>query len=211
LFAWCCVALQWIGHGISEEEAAEGARFARQAIDAGQEDPDALAMGGWGIFLLAGALTSGLNAIERALVLNPNFAFGWSFCGWPRACLNRPAQAIEALQQAMRLSPFDPQHWAFYGGLALAHLVAGRHQEAVEWADLALHEQTRDWTVMAFKAAACGHLDRLDDGRSCVTRMRELRPGLSVANLKVLTGSAFAPEVLAVYTEGLRKAGLPEE
>jgi adenylate cyclase len=211
LFAWCCVALHWIRHGISEEEVDEGARFARQAIDVGQDDPDALAMGGWGIFLLAGEPISGLNAIERALALNPNFAFARSFCGWTRACLNRPASAIEALQQAMRLSPFDPQHWAFYGGLALAHLVAGRHEEAVEWADLALHEQTRDWTVMAFKAAACGHLGRTDEGRNCVKRMRELKPGLTVASLKVLAASVFAPEVLVIYIEGVRKAGLPEE
>jgi len=39
---------------ISDEEAAEGARLARQAIETGTEDADALWMGGWGRFILLG-------------------------------------------------------------------------------------------------------------------------------------------------------------
>ena len=35
--------------------------------------------------VLAGEHASGLNAIERALALNPNCALAWAFCGWARA------------------------------------------------------------------------------------------------------------------------------
>src|SRR5262249_10299548 len=117
---------------ISDEEAAEGARLARRAIERGTADPDVLWMGGWGRFVLAGDRAFGLSAIERALALNPNSALAWAFCGWARAAVNRPAPAIEALQRAMRLSPYDPLRWTFYGALTLAHLVAGRYEDAVE-------------------------------------------------------------------------------
>ena len=161
-------------------------------------------------FRPGGEGASGLSAIERALSVNPNSALARTFCGWLNSYLNRPAPAIEALQQAIRLSPLDPQRFMFYGGLALAHLVAGDYEEAVEWADRALHENPRAIAVIGFKTAACGRLGRVEDGRECVKRLNELRPGSTIANLKLLTSPTFSPEVLAVCVDGLRKAGLPE-
>jgi adenylate cyclase len=208
LFARCRV-VQRTNRVISDEEAAEGARLAHQAIETGTEDPDALWMGGWGMINLAGEAAAGLSAIERAVGLNPNSAHAWARCGWARAFLGRPAPAIEALQRAMRLSPLDPERWRFYGGLALAHLVAGRHEEAVEWADRALQEQPRATAVVAFKAAACGHLGRVEEGRECVRRLRELRPGRTVAS--ALATERLPEAVVAVLVEGYRKVGMPEE
>jgi hypothetical protein len=210
LLAWCRV-VEMARRPLSDEEIAEGTRLARQAIEAGRKDPDALWMGGWGIFHLAGERAAGLNAIEQALALNPNSTLAWTFCGWAHGYSNRPALAIKALQQAMRLSPLDPQRWMFYGALALAHLVAGGHEEAIEWADRALHEQPRATAVVAYKAAACGYLGRVEEGRDCVRRLRELRPGSTVASGKRGLERILSPEVLAICVEGVRKAGLPEE
>jgi TolB-like protein len=210
LFAWCRV-LESARRALSDEEIAEGVRLARQAIEIGEQDPDALSMGGWGIFLLAGERAAGLSAIEQALAINPNAALAWTFCGWARGYSNRPALAIEALQRAMRLSPLDPQRWMFYGALALAHLVAGRYEDAIEWADRALHQQPRATAVVTYKAVACGYLGRVEEGRECVRRLRELRPGASVAHSKRLFGPISSPEVIAIFVEGYRKAGLPEE
>jgi tetratricopeptide (TPR) repeat protein len=116
----------------SDGEVAEGVRFARQAIETGNEDPDALWMGGWGLIILAGERAAGLSAIERALALNPNSALAWNFFGWAQSYHYRPAPAIEALRQGMRLSPLDPQPWVFHGALAHAHFAAGRYEEAIE-------------------------------------------------------------------------------
>jgi adenylate cyclase len=159
---------------------------------------------------LAGERAIGLGAIERALELNPNSALAWNFNGWVQGSSNCPAPAIEALQRAMRLSPRDPQRWMFEGGLALAHLIAGRYGEAIEWADRALQENTRAAAVLRIKAAACGLLGRIEEGRECVRRLRELVPGSTVARAKIFT-QLVAPEVRALYLDGLRKAGLPEE
>lgn len=111
----------------------------------------------------------------------------------------------------MRLNPLDPQRWVFYGGLAHAHFSAGRYEEAVEWADRALHAQPRMIAAIGIKAAACAHLGRIDDAGECVNRFCELRPGSTIGSFKRTLGRSFSPEVLAAWVEGLRKAGLPEK
>jgi len=211
LFACCRVFQQANSAILEEEEIVEGVLFARRAVETGGEDPEALKLGGWGIFVLAGERASGLRAIERALMLNPNSADAWSVCGWAQAFCNRPAAAIEALQRAMRLSPVDPRRWSFEGGFALSHLVAGRYEDAIEWANRALDAQPRSPAVVGYKAVACGHLGRVEEGRASVARLRELRPGFTVASAEKALGKFASPEVLAIFLEGYRKAGLPEE
>jgi hypothetical protein len=49
-----------------------------------------------------------MTLIERSLTLNPNCAQAWLAGGYVHHFGNRPDAAIEALQQAARLSPLDP-------------------------------------------------------------------------------------------------------
>jgi hypothetical protein len=62
--------------------------------------------------------------------------------------------------------------------------------------------------AVSFKAAPCAYLGRLDEAREAVRLLLDLRPGLTVAGLAL---PRYAPKIGAVYVEGLRKAGLPEE
>jgi hypothetical protein len=56
------------------------------------------------------------------------------------------------------LSPLDPLRWTFWAALALAHLIAGRYEETIEWADRALHENPAANHALGFKAAASSGL-----------------------------------------------------
>jgi hypothetical protein len=47
---------------------------------------------------------------------------------------------MEACECAMRLSPLDRHRRNFTTGIAFAHLYAGRHEEAVDWAERTLRE-----------------------------------------------------------------------
>jgi len=210
LFAWCRVVEQ-TRRPISAQERDEASRFARLAVEKGNEDPDALWMGGWGMLMLAGEHAAGMSAMERSLALNPNSALASCFFGWAQSYRHQSQRAIEALERARRLSPLDPQPWVFYGGLAHAHFAAGRWGEAIEWADRALHAQPRMTAVVGVKAAACSHLGRVEEARACVSRYLELRPGSTIGNVGGLVRTAVSPEFRAAYTDGLRQAGMPEE
>ena len=128
---------------VAEAEVAEGARLARQAIEAGKDDPDALWMGGFSMPSLAGDKATAESAVDRALLLNPNSAYAWMARGGLSYLQNRPGPAIDAYPHAMRLSPLDPLGYMFGCGLAFAHTIAGQYEEALMWADRSLRELPR--------------------------------------------------------------------
>jgi adenylate cyclase len=210
LFAWCRI-LQKTNNAVTDQEIEEGGCLARKAIDLGNEDPDALWMGGWGLLMLAGERAAGLTAMERAVALNPNCAYAWNFLGWSHAFYNESALATEALQRAIRLSPFDPQSWMFAGGFAHARFAAGRYEEAIEFADRALHAQPRATAVLAVRIAASGNFGQLEQGRECVRRLQETAMLSRVMAFRKVAEKMLSPEVFAIYLKGLRYAGLPEE
>jgi len=110
----------------------------------------------------------------------------------------------------MRLSPLDPMGYLLTGGLSFANLEAGRYEEAIEWADRSLREQPRYIAAISVRGVSCAHLGRIDEARDCLRLRLEIQPGLTIAKYKAYA-AFLPPELLAVYVEGLRKAGLPEE
>ena len=150
-------------------------------------------------------------ALDRVLRLNPNAALAWMTRGWIHAFRNQPEAAIDNFVRALRLSPFDPLGYYVGGGLAVAHLAARRFEEAIEWADRALHDQPRFTVAVRAKVVANAHLGRLDEARAEVGRMLALYPGLTIASWGAFAATPFAPELVELYVTGLRKAGLPEE
>lgn len=123
---------------------------------------------------------------------------------------NRPDAAIEAFRRAMRLSPLDPQTYQFIGGIAWAHLLAGRYVDAVEWADRSLAENPRYTAMFRYKLVACAHLDPIDEVRELLRQLLSLEPALTIAWLQAYPGINVTPEFTSICAEAFRKAGLPE-
>ena len=212
LIGWCWGLQRVQGWGpVSEAEVAEAVRLARQAIEAGKDDPDVLWMAGNSLSFFSGEHAIGARAVDRALTLNPNSAHAWVARGLVSYRLNRPDQAIEAFKRAMRLSPLDPVAYLMTGGLALAHVIAGRYEEAIEWADRSLRELPRFESALRNRVAACAHLGRIEEARDGLERLLELQSDLTIAKFKALYAVTLPPKVLDIYVEGYRKAGLPEE
>jgi TolB-like protein len=114
--SWCRIyqrALDW--DPLSETDIDEAVQLARRAIEIGREDGDALWMAGRTIAYFAGDRATAASLIDRALALNPNSAHAWDARGWLRCYSGQPDLAIEAIQQAMRLSPRDPLTYLFKG------------------------------------------------------------------------------------------------
>jgi tetratricopeptide (TPR) repeat protein len=162
------------------------------------------------LLLLAGDNGSALAMIERALTLNPNSAEAWWTSSALNNYLNRPEQALSDSQRAIRLSPLDPNGYSFKQQAAFALMLAGRHDEALEWIDRSLQERPNTHTATRMKVAILGHLHRHDEARDWVRRLRALNPEMTIAWWRSFA-RAMSPGAVAVWEEGLRRAGLPEE
>jgi adenylate cyclase len=212
MIGWCRTfqRLQGWGH-LSDDDIAEAVQLARQAIETGKDDPDALWMATNAVSFFAGDHKTGSDAVDRALMLNPNAAYAWLARALVSYRQNHPDGAIEALQRAMRLSPLDPLGWLFTSGLAAYHVIAGRYEEAIEWADRCLREMPRYESALRNKVVACAQIGRIAEARAGLERLLDLQPGMTVARINAMYGAVLSPQILAVQVEGLRKAGLPEE
>jgi adenylate cyclase len=210
MVGWCRMLQRTQGWGaLSDEDTGEACRLARQALEAARDDAETIWQAALTLFFLAGEAAMAAAALDRALALNPNSANSWLARGIIHAWRNQPEAAIEAIERARRLSPFDPYTFRNAYNLAIAHLAARRFEQAIEWADRALHDQPRTVTAMRVKVAALAHLGQLDEARAELSRMLAIDPKLTIAGF---LGSAHyqAPEVLELYVTGLRLAGLPE-
>jgi len=191
------------------QESAEGVRLAWRAVELGRDDAVALARAGHALALLIGDLDSGAAYIDRALVLDPNLARGWYASGWVRNYRGEPEIAIEHLARAMRLSPLDPTLYHMQAGMAFAHILAGRFDEASSWAEKAFREEQNYHPGAIVKAASNALAGRTQEARRALERLRQIDPTLRISNLKD-RHPIRRPADLAKLADGLRIAGLPE-
>jgi len=206
-----CQTQQWTqGWGaLSHADIAEACLLARQVLEAERDDAETISLAARTLFFLAGEAAMAVAALDRALALNPNAAHAWLIRGRIHASRNQPEAAIEAIERARRLSPFDPYAFSYAFSIALAHFAARRFEQAIEWADRALHDQPRLAPAMLVKVAANAHLGRLDGARTELGRMLAIDPKLTITGFREYLHFA-APEIIELYVTGLRLAGLPE-
>ena len=110
----------------------------------------------------------------------------------------------------MRLSPIDPSTYWMQEGMAHAHFFAGRHDEALSWAKMALRERRDSHAALRIAAASCALAGRDEEAKKLMARLREIDPLLRTSNLQNLLGPYRQPEYPAKFADALRKAGLPE-
>jgi TolB-like protein len=208
--AWCHFWRKvngWTSDGSTE--AAEGARLARRAVELDREDAVALARSGHVYGHLAGDLDSGIALLDRAQILNPNLASAWFLGGFLRVWRGEPETAIYLFTHAMRLSPLDPELYRMQAGMAIAHLFAGRLNEASSWAERSFSNLPSFLLVVGVVAASHALAGRTHAAQQAMRRLRQLDPGLRIYNLRDWL-PIQRPEDLAVFADGLRRAGLPE-
>jgi TolB-like protein/Tfp pilus assembly protein PilF len=205
--AWCYSLRLPNLWGTPAQNVREGLPLARRAIACGQDDAEALAMGGYALAYLGREYAAGLTALDRALALNTNSARGNTFAGWVRAYVGEHAAAVEHFQRALRLSPLDPMAFRTRVGLAFALLFLGRLEPAAESAAQAVRQQPGFSPAHRALAAALAHLGRLDEARAAVRQLEQVVPGISIEYAMAETRFT-RPEDRERMETGLRLAGL---
>jgi TolB-like protein len=208
--AYCYAMRKSSGWGMRrEQDIEEASRLSRTAARLGEDDAVALSRAGHAVAYVAEDLDAGARFIDRALELNSNLALAWFHSGWLKVWLGDSDIAIQHFVRFKRMSPVDPMLIRMNSGIAFAHVLAGRYDDASSHAEQALSENPN--SHQALRMCAMGHAlaGRMERAQKVMERLRQIDPALRISNLRQLT-PLRRPQDMARYAEGMRKAGLPE-
>jgi TolB-like protein len=202
------VYTQRIAQGWAETGEAEMAiALARECAVEGRDDPISLRSAGHVLALLADEREEGIVLLQRAMQFNPNSAATLVRAGWTYCFAGQPEPAIECLSRALRLDPLGAEVIDATSGLALAHLLAGRLDEALDYTERALHTNP-DWRpTLRFRIAALMGVGRVDEARALAQRLLSADPEFRLSTRPVNFGYGTMRET---FRNALREAGLPE-
>ena len=157
------------------------------------------------IYVITKRTKEAAEAAQNAVRLNPNYASAYAQLAMDEVTPAELPLAIANIDQAIKLSPRDPEmgRWHWIKGRTFNYM--GRYQDAIREEQAALDSGFSNWPVYLHLAVAYAFLDRQSEAEAAVAQARKLNPKLTI---KWLRRRIDVPEV---YFEGLRKAGLPEE
>jgi len=150
-----------------------------------------------------------IETLERAILLNPNLANAHASLGLALAFCGETARAEDEVEQAIRLSPRDAMRVFWFNTLSLAAFVAGRYEEAAEWAVKTV--EVNDSYAGGFRilAASYGQLGEGDKAAGALARLLELSPGMTLAATR-LQLPFKSDEDMTRFLDGLTAAGLKD-
>ena len=152
-----------------------------------------------------GRANEALRAANSGLKIDPNNAPLLDARTLAEIVLGRFEQAKSHAQQAMRLSPRDPETPNRLINLGMAELGLGNFDAAIADFQGAIDAGAHYFIPYVNLAAANALAGKMDEAKTALAEGRRLNPNLTV---KWLTD--HAPNLPPLF-EGLRKAGLPEE
>jgi TolB-like protein/DNA-binding SARP family transcriptional activator len=200
-----------VGQGWSPDPADDSTqadRFARAAIQCNSMEPMALAVHGLVASYLYKDFDLALRRLGTALRINASAAPAWLWSAAAHAWMGNGPLAIEEINKAMALSPYDPLMYAYSGNAAMAYLVDGQYERAIECALRSLHEN-RTYTA-AYRLLVMGLVlaGREDEARASARRLLELEPGLTVASFRRRYPGSASPQA-DLFCDALARAGVP--
>lgn len=195
-----------------------GLRYAEQALAEDTDDPMVLSQAGlalsslgfraMGVRVMGFRYDESARAIERALELSPSLITVQYCAATFRLYLGESDASIAHWERCARISPLDPFKAMFVAGTSAAHMLAGRHQQALDAARQALLDSPDYGVAHRSLVVNLGFLGRMDEARVATRRMLELNPGFSVFKYQTVApyrSADFRKRSAAVY----RAVGVP--
>ena len=197
----------WSADRIRDGSAARDA--ARHALERDPDDSLSLAFEGLTHAIVETRLDDAEACYRRAVALNPQEPYAWAFLSGLHSYRDRGAEAVEAADRAVELSPLDPARFLFDAYRASARLLTGEYTRAVELAHdslraNALHTPSHRLLIIALALAG-----RLDEARAAAQVHGRLEPRFSIRNYRDRYPGREARHV-EQYALALREAGVPE-
>jgi adenylate cyclase len=203
MLAFAMLLLGYLGY--IEADMKEATALARRAAELDRNDPWAYVALGF-VSFIERRTDESIAHFQRALDLNPNFAAAHGYLGWVLSFDGQSEKSIAHSQTAIRMSPHDPQQVIFYGGMAAAHYLAERYDEAIDSALRVLRYRPTFNGARRLMVSALAQAGRLDEARLELERLKSFQPDISIGWIE--KNVPYTPASMVKYLEGWRKVGL---
>jgi TolB-like protein/DNA-binding SARP family transcriptional activator len=200
-----------VGQGWSPDparDATQADHFARAAIECNSMEPMALAVHGQVASYLYKDFDLAFRRFEAALRINANAAPAWMWSAAAQAWMGNGPRAIEEINKAMALSPYDPLMYAYNAYASIAYLVDGQYERAIECALRSLRENRSYTAAHRLLVIALVLAGRENEAQASARRLLELEPGLTVAGFRRRYPGSTSPHA-DLFCEALARAGVP--
>jgi tetratricopeptide (TPR) repeat protein len=193
----------------SDFDHSEISRLTERAIELGSDDAVALCWAGHVRAFFFKEVDRALLVINRALELDVNLAAAWQRSGWVRGYAGDPEGAIGCLKRAMRLNPLDPRVFLTQSAMAFAHFIAGRDEEASDWAAKAERTKPNWMPALRMAIAANAMQGRVVEANNALQAYEQVDPDVSIR--KICEHYPFQRQKdKQRLAEALRKVGIRE-
>jgi adenylate cyclase len=191
-------------------------RLAGQALAASPRDPLAHYAKGQ-VLRVQGRPGDAIPEYETALASDRNWVNAYSALGYCKLYTGSIDGVIPLVEQAIRLSPRDPEIGNCYFRIGQVHMVQSRTDEAIVWLEKARSTNPRHPQFHAYLASAYALKGETERAAVELVETRRLSGDdrySSIARLRAAAVYLGVPEALALFEvtffAGLRKAGMPE-
>ena len=199
-----------VGQGWSPDpanDATQADRFAQSAIERNSMEPMALAVHGQVASYLYKDFDLAFRRFEAALRINANAAPAWMWSAAAHAWMGNGPLAIQEINKAMALSPYDPLMYAYNSYASIAYLVDGQYERAIECALRSLRENRTYTAAHRLLVIALVLAGRENEARASARRLLELEPGLTVAGFRRRYPGSASPQA-DLFCDALARAGV---
>jgi tetratricopeptide (TPR) repeat protein len=205
MLAFAMLVSRLLGWTLVAPQVKEAAALAARAAELDDSDPWAhLALG-----YVAHTMRRTEDAkqeYQRAIDLNPNFAAAYGYLGFTLSMTGQSDEAIAYLQQAIQMSPHDPQNAIFNMAIAVSHFLADRYPEAITFGRKAVQQRDGATSGHRIYIASLAQAGQIEEAHMALQHLRELMPNISIAWCEQHV--PYAPGPMVKFLAGLRKAGL---
>ena len=165
-----------------------------------------------------GRFKEAVPEFETVLTIDRNAAWAWFALAHCKLRTGSVEEVIPLVEQAIRLSPRDPNIALMYFRIGEVHLLQSRAEEAISWLQKARGVNPQYSFVRVFLASAYGLKGEIKQASAELAEARRLSGNGSPASITAERATFLAtisptirPLFETTYLLGLRNAGLPEE
>lgn len=193
----------------SEDDPGLAISLARRALAVGSDDAQAVVLGGFTLVMLREDYLTGLEAIKRAVDLNPGSGFVNAIAGCALVFGDDAETGLKLLDNAMLLGPKDPSFFSHLLVAAFGYLSAKRPEKGLELAlrSIAMNSNW-DSSYLAL-IAAYSALGRQDDAKAAAKKLLAIHPEASATRydqVLPIRNDAFRSMIVT----SLKQAGVPD-